>query len=297
MQSGMSVLVKSYLGLVRSFRRGRALTLTDQRERLEHFAQNFKIPALVQIEPVRVGKIAAEWIIPHEIRQSAVVYYLHGGAYCAGSLNTHRAFLGNLALVCGCKVLIIDYRLAPENPFPAALDDAYQAYRWLIEHHSAQKIIVAGDSAGGGLTLALMLKLRDDSIDLPAAGVLMAPWANLTCDDENYQKVGKKDVLLDQDRLKRNARMYAGDEDLKNPLISPIFANLSNLPPILIQVGTHDLLLGDARRIAANIEKNEGSVELSIWEKMMHGWQILGNMLPESHKAIWKINRFIEKNT
>jgi len=293
MQSGMSVLIKSYLRLARSFRRGRALTLTDQRERLEHFAQNFKVSAQVQIEPVRAGKIAAEWIVPNEIRQSAAVYYMHGGAYCAGSLNTHRAFLGKLALVCGCRVLNVDYRLAPENPFPAALDDVFTVYNYVIATFPAKKIIVAGDSAGGGLSVVLAMKLRDEKIELPAACVLMAPWVDLTCDNASYQSVGKKDVLLNQKRLKRNARMYAGAEDIRHCYISPVNGDLTGLPPVLIQVGTHDMLLGESKLLAERLKSAGTAVTLETWPKMIHGWQNLGNLIPESRRAIQNIAGFI----
>ncbi|MDO9547667.1 MAG: alpha/beta hydrolase fold domain-containing protein [Candidatus Marinimicrobia bacterium] len=178
MQSLASIAIKSYLKLLRAFRRRQDLTLSEQRNRLEHFAGIFRVPKTVRIESTRINQISVEWITPDDCSSDAVILYKHGGAYCAGSLNTHRAFLGRLALECGCKVLNVDYRLAPESPFPAALDDVFVAYNYLIKTFPAEKIVLAGDSADGGLSIALAMKLRDEKITLAAACVLMAPWVD-----------------------------------------------------------------------------------------------------------------------
>jgi len=293
MQSLASIAIKSYLKFLRTLQRGQDLTLSEQRNRLEHFAGTFRVPKTVRIESARINQISVEWIIPDNYIGDVVIMYMHGGAYCAGSLNTHRAFLGRLALACGCKVLNIDYRLAPENPFPAALDDVFAAYNYLMKTFPERKIVFAGDSAGGGLSIALAMKLRDEKIALPAACVLMAPWVDLSCDNATYQSVGKKDVLLNQKRLKQNARMYAGPEDIRHSYISPVYGNLSGLPPVLIQVGTHDMLLGEAQLLAERLESAGTAVTFEVWPKMMHGWQVLGNLIPESRWAIQKIAEFI----
>lgn len=293
MQSIASIFIKSYLKFLRARRRGRDLTLEEQRQRLEHFTGIFKVPGSVRVESARIGGIPAEWIVPDDYSGDVVLLYMHGGAYCAGSLNTHRAFLGRLALACGCKVINVDYRLAPENPFPAALDDVLAVYRYLINKLSVHKIVLAGDSAGGGLALALAMRLRDEKISPPAACVLMAPWVDLTCNNETFRTVGKKDVMLDQKRLQRNARMYVGKMDIKHPYISPVYGDLSGLPPVLIQVGTHDMLLGEARLLAEGLQTAGNDITLEVWPEVIHGWQSLGNLVPESRRAIRQIAGFI----
>ncbi|MBU0712226.1 alpha/beta hydrolase [bacterium] len=293
MQSLASIAIKSYLKIQRALQRGKDLTLSEQRKRLEHFAETFKVSKRVQIESTRINQISAEWITPDNCPSNTIIMYMHGGAYCAGSLNTHRAFLGRLAMACKCKVFNIEYRLAPEYPYPAALNDVFAVYNYLMKTFPANKIVFAGDSAGGGLAVALAMRSRDDKIALPAACILMAPWVDLSCDNATYQSVGKKDVLLNRKRLKRNARIYAGPEDIRHSYISPVYGNLSGLPPVLIQVGTHDMLLGEAQVLSERLESAGTAVSLEVWPKMMHGWQVLGNLIPESRQAIQKIAEFI----
>jgi acetyl esterase/lipase len=190
---------------------------------------------------------------------------------------------------------MIEYRLAPENPYPAALEDCVAAYKWLRRQYSDRPLVVAGDSAGGGLVVATLVKLRDTKLRLPAAAILLAPWVDLTCTNETYRMIGRKDLLLKQDRLLENAKMYAGVEPHTNPLISLVFADLSGLPPVLIQVGTHDVLIGDARMMAESINSTGGQVELEIWPRMIHVWHYLGERLREARAAVCLIGQFIRK--
>ena len=193
----------------------------------------------------------------------------------------------------GQKSLIINYRLAPEHPYPAALEDANAAYLWLLEQgYKASQIILAGDSAGGGLVLAALVSLRDHHKSLPAGAVCISPWTDLALTGQSYQSKAGADCMLKLARIDNCAGLYAGDHDRKNPLISPLYADLHGLPPLLIQVGSDELLLDDAVQFAAKVKDAGGDVTLEIWNRMFHVFQIVP-ILPESKKALASIKRFI----
>ncbi len=242
MQSLNSFGVKSLLKL---FSNGnKEISLSEQRRRLDRFGNLFSLPKEIEIRPAIINTIPVEWLIPQSTLCDDVMLYLHGGAYCAGSIASHRAMVAFFAKNIKMRALMLAYRLAPEHPFPAALEDVISVYEMLLRNNPATEIIFAGDSAGGGLALAALHRLKEMNRPLPRAAVLLAPWLDLSCESETYASVGAKDVLLGRENLLKSARMYAGNRDLKHPAISPLFADLSGLPPILIQVGTHDVLWG-----------------------------------------------------
>jgi monoterpene epsilon-lactone hydrolase len=255
----------------------------------------FKRPAKCIIDPVNAGGVPAEFVSWRGADGNRTILYLHGGGYVLCSPKTHRDLVWRIARVAKARMLSIDYRLAPENPHPSAVDDALAAYQWLLESGTEpSRMAVMGDSAGGGLTLVLLHTLRDRGIPLPACAVCMSPWTDLTCTGASVRENEKLDPLLRKDLLEGYARYYAPEGDLALPSISPLFGDFSNLPPILIQVGTDELLLDDSRRVAVKAAKENVPVELQVWPRMMHVFQALTYFFPEAKKAIAEIGRFID---
>ena len=258
-------------------------TVDEQRARQEKSAGLARLPSGTTCKPVDVNGVPAEWIeAPHSSR--GVILYLHGGAYALGSVNIHRELIARLAHVTQCRALAINYRLAPENPFPAALEDALSAYRWLTTQFSSSQIIIAGDSAGGGLTLAALLSLRDQHQQLPAGAICISPWADLELTGGSMQEKAKADPILNRKRLAMYAGYYAGSHARTSPLLSPLYADLKGLPPLLIQVGTDEILLDDSRRIAEHARKAGVQTTLEVYDGMFHVFQMM-SFLPETTRA------------
>jgi len=258
----------------------------------EHVARD------VKCEPVSAGGVPAEWIVPPGAADDRVILYLHGGGYVMGSINTHRAMVARIARASQAKALAIDYRMAPEHPFPAAVDDATAAYRWLLaQGYKPGKIVISGDSAGGGLTLAMLIALRDAGTPLPAAGVPISAWADLEGTGASIQTRAATDPMVDQPGLHRMAKLYAGDHDLKNPLISPIHADYRGLPPMLLQVGDAEILLDDSTRVSDKAKAAGVKVELEAWDQMFHVWHVFAKILPEGQQAIDRIGSYILAHT
>lgn len=253
-----------------------------------------KVPG-IEYETLEVSGVPATWLIPDDAISDQVLLYLHGGGYVIGSKESYRKIVSRIAVAARCRSLIIDYRLAPENKFPAAVEDAVTSYRWLLSQgYDPEKIVVAGDSAGGGLTAATLISLRDSGDPLPTAAMLVSPWADLGVTGESAKTAGWKDPLLSIRGLKRWASMYLGTTDSRDPLASPIYADFHGLPPFYIQAGTCEILLDDARRLAERAKEDGMSVELDIWEGMFHGWHAFSPLVPESNTAIEKLGRFYQ---
>ena len=267
------------------------------RKGLDQLSSLTRIPKDVKHEIVDAGGISAEWISTQEVNDQKVVLYLHGGGYIAGSIKTHRDLAGRIARASKARVLLIDYRLAPENPFPAALEDSFKAYKWIIfsDKISPKNIIIAGDSAGGGLTLALLIKLRNEDIQLPAGAVCLSPWTDLACTGESFKTKADLDPFLTPKLIKITRDYYLEKKDYMNPLASPLYANLKGLPPLLIQVGTFEILFEDSKRLAERAKSMGVDVELDIWEDVIHVFQAFAAFLPEGQQAIEKIGHFIQK--
>jgi epsilon-lactone hydrolase len=252
----------------------------------------------VKCEPVSAGGVPAEWIVPPGAAEDRVILYLHGGGYVMGSINTHRAMVARIARASQAKALAIDYRMAPEHPFPAAVDDATAAYRWLLaQGYKPGKIVISGDSAGGGLTLATLIALRDAGTPLPAAGVPISAWADLEGTGASIKTRAATDPMVDLPGLSRMAKLYAGDHDLKNPLLSPIYADYRGLPPMLLQVGDAEILLDDSTRVADKAKAAGVKVELEAWDDMFHVWHVFAKILPEGQQAIDRIGSYVIEHT
>lgn len=248
----------------------------------------------VSVENTDVDGIPAAWITPPGADRTGAILYLHGGSYVSGSIRSHRKMVSWLASEASLSALVIDYRLAPENPFPAAVQDSLKAYRWLLSRgFEPKRIIIAGDSAGGGLVVSTMVSARDSGDPPPAAGVLLSPWTDLTLSGESWCTRVRDEPMLSTGLLKSEAEMYLAGADPCEPLASPIFADLSGLPPLLILVGTAEILLDDSRRLAKAAAAAGVSVELDVWEGMFHVWPYFAPLVPESRKALEKVGRFV----
>jgi len=271
-----------------------SLPVAKQRAKAEKMARFMLLPKGVTCQPVDVNGVPGEWFVPDEARDG-VILYLHGGAYHLGSVNTYREMLGRLTLAAEMRVLAIDYRRAPEHPYPAALEDAVTAYAWLLEkEYAVEQIVLAGDSAGGGLTLAALLTLRDVGRPLPAGAVCISPWTDLALTGESVRGNAETDVILDEQNLTRFAAAYAGEEALTAPLVSPFYADLTGLPPLLVQVGTDEILLDDSLRFAEKVEAAGVEVDLQVWEGMFHVFHMFP-FFSETRKAMEKIGAFVQE--
>jgi monoterpene epsilon-lactone hydrolase len=247
-----------------------------------------KVPAGVRITPQEIGGVPGEWV---EASSSSKVtlLYLHGGGYVACSPEMHRpitvAFAQN-----GLRVFAPDYRMAPEHLFPAAVDDAVSVYRALLEQGA--KIVVGGDSAGGGLALALMISLRDAGLPLPAAAALFSPWTDLAATGESLVTNDARCAMFTGAKIGPGARFYLGPADPWNPLASPLYADLSKLPPMLIHVGENEVLLDDSTRLAERARAAGVRVELKIWPVVPHVWQLVPAM-PEARQSLGEASTFL----
>lgn len=266
----------------------------EMRAGMERMTELMALPPDVTAEPTTAGGIPAEWVTTPDADAQRVVLYLHGGAYVIGSMNTHRDLAGRISRAAGARVLNVDYRLAPEHPHPAAVDDATAAYQWLLgTGQDPACLAIAGDSAGGGLTLATLVALRDQKLPLPAAGVCLSPWVDLEGIGESMKGCAHLDPMVQHEHLLRMARFYLGDLDPRTPLAAPLYADLSGLPPLYIQVGTAETLLDDATRIAERARKAGVDTTLEVWDDMIHVFQAFAPMLPEGQQAIDKIGAYL----
>lgn len=272
-------------------------TVAESRAGFEQLAKMFPLAADVRTETVDAGGVPAEWVSVPESRADRVVLYLHGGGYVIGSCATHRELASRIARSARARALVLEYRLAPEHPFPAAVDDALAAYRWLLGTGVAPaRVAVAGDSAGGGLTLATLLALRDRKQPLPACGVCMSPWTDLEGTGRSAQPGGADDPLLKLEGLREMAGHYA-KASLRDPLAAPLYADYRGLPPLLIQVGTREILLDDSTRVAEKARAAGVDVTLDPWEGLIHVWQLFGPNVPEAVQAVDRIGEFTRKHT
>lgn len=241
--------------------------------------------------------VPAEWVTAVGIEPEGVILYLHGGGYVIGSIATHRGLAERLSHAADARVLVIDYRLAPEHPFPAAVEDATTAYRWLLASgiHPA-RISIAGDSAGGGLAVATLVALRDAGDPLPTTGVCQSPWVDLEGIGESMTIRAGLDPMVQKEGLLHMASMYLGSAAPRTPLAAPLYADLTGLPPLLIQVGTSETLYDDAIRLADRATAAGVNVTLEPWQDMIHVWQLFAPMLPEGQQAIDRIGEYIRKH-
>ncbi len=274
------------------------LPFPERRVEFERETSQMPVAQDVSFESLRVNGIPAEWVIPSGAADNGSILYLHGGGYTIGSIKTHRSLVSYLSKAAGMRALLIEYRLAPEHPFPAAVEDSVAAYRWLLkEGFDPARIAIAGDSAGGGLTVATMVKLRDEGEPLPAAAVCLSPWVDMEGVGESMKTRAEVDPIVEQGPLLEMAEAYLGGTDPRTPLAAPLYADLKGLPPMLIQVGTAEVLLDDSTRLAERAKKAGVDVTLEPWEDMIHIWQFFASMIPEGRDAVERIASFIHKHT
>lgn len=250
----------------------------------------------VSVEPVSAGGVPAEWVRVPEARHDRGVLYFHGGGFQVGSPRSHRELMAGISAAAGCGVLGLDYRLAPEHRFPAALQDACAAYGWLLaEGHDPANLALAGDSAGAGLVVSTLLSLRSAGLPLPAAAVLMSAWTDLTASGPSYETRAASDPIHQRPMILAMARGYLGDDcDPRDPLISPLFGDLHGLPPMLIQVGNRETVLSDSTLLAEKAEAAGIHVRLQIWDRMIHVFQQFPDELPEAGEARRDIGEFLK---
>lgn len=271
-------------------------SVEQMRAGLEAMAQMAPLPADVRLQAVDAGGVPGEWVEVAESERDRTVLYLHGGGYVIGSTRSHRDLVQRIARAARARVLSIDYRLAPEHPHPAAVEDALAAYRWLLASGvAASRVAIAGDSAGGGLTAATLVALRDAGDPLPAAAVLLSPWVDLEGLGESMRSKAEVDPMVQREALLRMAELYLGGQDPRTPLAAPLHADLHGLPPLLIQVGTAETLLDDSLRFAEKARAQGVEVILEPWEDMIHVWQAFAALLPEGQQAIERIGAFLRE--
>ena len=268
------------------------------RERFDKLADFLSTPDDIQSEPVSANGVAGEFISAPGADPARCIYYLHGGGYVIGNVNTHRVLAYDLSKASGARVLSMDYGLAPEHPFPAGLEDAVSGYQWLLASGvQPEHAVIAGDSAGGGLAVATLLALRDRGVALPAAAVCFSPWVDLLGEGASMTTRADADPMVQKDALLFYSDLYMAGGDPKDPLASPLYADLAGLPPTLIQVGDAETLLDDSTRLAAQMKAAGVEVELEVWDKMIHVWQLFAPILSEGREAVAKAGAFVAAKT
>ncbi|MCP4373133.1 MAG: alpha/beta hydrolase [Deltaproteobacteria bacterium] len=272
-------------------------TVEEHRKAFERASRLILLPFGTNTELVSINGIKAEWVSVGNVSEEKIILFLHGGTYTFGSINTHRGIAARMSKYSGCKALVLDYRLAPEYPFPAAVEDSTNAFQWLIESGiSPNNIAIVGDSAGGGLSLATMLILRDNGDPLPGAAICFSPWIDLEGKGESNKANIGIDPLISPEWFDYMAAFYVGNNDIKNPQISPIYADLKGFPPMLIQAGSDEVILDDSKRLAEQALEVGVEVTLDIWENMWHVWQLSGGLMPEATMALQKAGEFVRKH-
>lgn len=249
----------------------------------------------VSVRQENIDGIDCELLVPDGCEDAPLIFYLHGGAYVMGSPKTHRRLVSYIAREAGMRALLPDYRLAPENRFPAQLNDALKVWRALLKGGaSPAQLAIGGDSAGGNLAMATLLSLRDSGEPLPAAGFLLSPWLDLAGEGESHRTRAAVDPWFRPEHMPAIAARFCAAEDVHQPLVSPVFADVHGLPPLLVQVGDHEILLNDSTRLADKIRAAGGDVELQIWPDMWHVFQFFIGQMPESMQAVRKIGAFLK---
>ena len=255
-------------------------------------------PFGVKITRSHYGGVPGVVFKPKTIKsQNSVIIFLHGGGYVFGSsLTTHRLGVALMAKITGIICHSIDYRLAPENPYPAALDDAFTAYKDIVSNQPNSRIILAGDSAGGGLSLALMMKLRDSGGRLPDDAVLFSPWSDLTCQGESFELKAKADPMFAPSMPRDCSRYYAPDGiDMTDPYVSPVYGDFSGLPRMLVLCGGNEILLSDSEELVDKAKAGGADVEFSLWPEMFHDWWLFGRFIPETKQCLTKVSLWLSE--
>jgi acetyl esterase/lipase len=277
--------------------RPRPTELAERRKRLDALGGNYPLPADIRVEPTSANGVPAEWTEAPGADQSRALLYLHGGGYVAGSLASHRPMVAEAGRQAGLRTLALDYRLAPEHPFPAAVEDAVAGYQHLLERGFAPgRIAIGGDSAGGGLTAATLLALRDRGLPLPGCAWMVSPWMDLESSSDSMTSKAETDPMVQKPYLLEIAAMYLGGAQARTPLASPLYADLQGLPPMLIQVGSAETLLDESVRFAGRAGAAEVAVTLEVWPDMIHVWHLFHPQLAAGRRALAAAGRFVREH-
>lgn len=293
MPSLQTHLVKFFLR--RSADQGLRLPVQAFRDAFRERSIKFgKIAPGTRVERTDAGGGPADWISAAAPAGAPTILHFHGGAYVFASAQTHRGFVSQILAQSGGRALVLDYRLAPEHPFPAALDDAFAAYRWLLAQAVPPgQIAFAGESAGAGLALATMLRARDEGLPLPACAALVSPWVDLAIRGASCVENKGKDVLLRGEQLASWAAMYAGSHDRKDPLVSPVYADLRGLPALWMCVERDELLYSEAMLLADRMRQAGVEVQLEVGQGLVHVWPFFYSAIPEGRQTIRRMAGFI----
>ncbi|MEW6076734.1 MAG: alpha/beta hydrolase [Thermodesulfobacteriota bacterium] len=275
--------------------KGREPHVAAMRNGLEQLAAMAPPYEGVFLSGVDAGGVPAEWVAVPGSDGKGVILYFHGGGYTAGSLSSHRNLVSRLAVEAGRLLLAVDYRLAPEHPFPAAVDDAVAAYRWLVNSEGvpAGMVIIGGDSAGGGLALAALIKLREEGDRLPRAAFCLSPWTDLAMTGDSIRTKADEDPFVEPRALGFLAGQYLQGTDPEHPLASPLYADLTGLPPLLIQVGERECLLDDSLRLAEKAKAAGVDVTIDVWPEMIHVFQSFAPVAPEGVAGIRRVAEYL----
>jgi epsilon-lactone hydrolase len=285
------------LQVVRELLRGLDLDAMTVAERRAATSSAASVPpAGTSVTPADAGGVPAEWVAAAGARTGRVLMYLHGGGYQLGSPATLRHLTGLLSAATSARVLSPDFRLAPEHPFPAAVEDALTAYRWLLAGGTEPAAIaIAGDSSGGGLALGTLVALRDAGDPLPAAAAVISPWTDLALTGESLRTRAAAEVMLKPAGMPETAALYLAGADPRHPNASPLYADLRGLPPILIHVGDAEVILDDSTRFAARAKDAGVDVTLEIWDEMPHVWHAFAGLLPEADQAVAGLGAWLDR--
>jgi acetyl esterase/lipase len=268
-------------------------TLEESRQALDAMCGRFPVPDGVSLHQGKVNGVSVEHVLPRGADPDRVIVYLHGGAYTMGSLASHRALAARIAEAAGFAAVAVDYRLAPEHPMPAAIEDAVAVYRGVLAEGKAPgRLAIVGDSAGGGLAVTSVLALKAAGVPLPGAVVCLSPWTDLEMTGESYKTRAAIDPMISEAGGRAMAALYLAGADPRSPSASPIHGDLAGLPPMLIQVGTAETLYDDAVRLHERAKAAGVDATLEPWEEMIHVWQMFP-MLPEAHRAVQRIGEFL----
>jgi len=290
--------IKALRELVEAMPKAGHTSCDELRLMTDQMAALFPLPEGVSFEEVDVDGVGGEWVKAPGSGDGTGILYLHGGGYAVGSPSSHRHLAAAVSEASGARVLVLNYRLAPEHPFPAAVRDAVTGYRWLLKQGiDPDRSAIAGDSAGGGLTVATLLALRDEGERLPAMGLCISPWLDLTCSAGSYESRAEADPLVSLEDVRWYASMYLGEQDSRTPLASPLFGDLNGLPPLLIQVGSDEVLLDDSIRLDARAKEAGVESTLEIWNEMIHVWHLFYPMLQEGRDAISRMGEYFKART
>jgi acetyl esterase/lipase len=288
---------EAHVEIARLFaKRGPEQPLRERRRQWEADAAAEPLPEGAQFETVVAGGVPSEWTAMPGADPAHVFLFLHGGGYNSGSPRTHHKLTAHLAAATGLRLLVPDYRLAPEHPYPAAVKDALMAYGWLLSQGlKPRDIVVGGDSAGGGLALSMLLALREAGAEQPRAAVLLAPWTDLTVSSQSYESLRDKDPVITREGLRESGLWYAGRRDPADPMLSPLFADPAGLPPMLIHAGGDEVMVEDSTRFAERAQAAGVAVTMKVWPELWHVFHHGVPNVPESVAAVGEIGDYVRR--